>query len=323
MQNNNLNVTNYNESSGSENSKKKSKSKKKKKKRNKKSSRNDMNDSINSYQSHDKFRKNKRDNDNESIEIMKKKINDLSISVNSNVNEEKTNKKKHFCSHYCLYLAKREIIISSIYHKKENVPVSVRVSLFFLVMSFAFTINCFFLTSSIIHNRYNYALSKKINEIKYSFFEEYLRSIYCTIIINVFKIVCVKIVYNTVFKVSAENKEKMSPYIDRNNCSEKEKLKLYFDRKEYLNRYRRNLIIYIFVALILNVVFALISVCYVGIFINTFYGLLVGFVLSFIFSFVVCVVLCWIIVAVYHLGSCCCCGCKCFDALYKLMKTIY
>ena len=327
LQNKNLNDTKNNENdeySDIESDKKNKNSKRRKKNLNKKSVKNYLDDSNqNSSQSrYNILKKNDigKDKDNESIEI-KNKINEYSISENTKETEEKANKKKNLCKHYYLYLAKREIIISSIYHKKENVPIPVRVSLFFLVMSFAFTINCFLLTASNIHKRYTYALNKKIKEVNYSFTKEFGRIIISAIIVNVFKIICIKIIYNNIFKISAENKEKMSPYIDRNNYSEKEKLILYLDRKEYLNKYKRNLIIYICVAIILNFVFALISVCYVGIFINTFYGLLIGFIFSIIFSFIICALLCFIIVLAYHLGNYF--KSKCFNSFYKIMKKIY
>ena len=255
---------------------------------------------------------NKNNNENNNI---------LSSSQSSIYIIEPETKKNNLWFFYRNYFIKREIFLTSFYSEEDNIPLFIRIPTFLLVMTFLFTINCLLLTTSFIHNRYVYAKEKnEINEMKYVFSKEIGKSFSCAIIGNIFKIICIKLVYGLFFKISNKQKEELSPFNNR-VISEEENNNILQKREEFLKKYRKKSIIYIIIVIALLFLFGYICISYIGTFPNTKIGILLGFILSVIWSFIFCAFICLIIVMIYYIGKRF--DIKCFITSYKWVKIIY
>ena len=215
--------------------------------------------------------------------------------------------EKSFCLFYFKYFINREIFFASFYEKNDdNIPGFIRIPTLILAITFIFTINCLFLTTNYIHKRYVYAKNhNKINEFKYLFAHEFGKSFYCALIGNIFKMLCIKLIYGFLFKVSSK---------EFNNLDEQKK-------EEYLTKYRKKSIIYFIIVFIFVIVFWYISINYIGTFHYTKIGILLGFILSVILSFILCGLFCLIIVFIYFLGKKY--NINFFIFCYKWMEKIY
>ena len=172
-----------------------------------------------------------------------------------------------------------------------------------------------FLTEKDIHNRYEYYNNHggKINEIKYAFNNNLLKSFYIVLINIVFKMLCVKLVYFVTFNVPDKIKEIMDSK-EQKNMNQLELKEYNRKKKKYFKRYKRRSIIFMIIILILLLVFAYISICYCGVFKHSFIGILINFFISVIFSFIICAFLCFIVSIFYR--------CGCFS-IFKVLKVIY
>ena len=198
----------------------------------------------------------------------------------------------------------------------------IRLSTFFLVITFIFTINCLLLTSSDIHNRYIYAIEhKKIKQVKYAFGHEFLKIFLCALISNIFKILCIKFLYgNYFFKISHITKEDLSSN-NQVDINKKEFEELNKRREEFIKSYIKKSIIFVSIVIIFLLLFGYISSCYVGIFPNTFSGLITRYFISLILSIIICAFICFIIVIIYQIGKSF--DLVCFIKCYNFIQKIY
>ena len=209
--------------------------------------------------------------------------------------------KYKFLNFYVNYFIKRDIFLTSFYNKRENIPAFIRISTFILVIFFIFAMNCLFLTSDYIHKRYVYSLKhNKLNEANYVFTKEFGKSACVALISNIFKMICVKIVYGLFFKISEKTKEELSPsgeinVEDNNNLKQK--------KEEYFKKYRKKSVIYISIVVVLVLFFGYISINYIGTFPNTKVGILLSFILSVVLSIIFCAFICLIIVLFHFIGK--------------------
>ena len=222
--------------------------------------------------------------------------------------------KTNFCHFYCDYFIQREIFLITFYHKHDNVSLFIRLPTFFLSMGFIFTISCLFLTESEIHRRYEYYNEHgKINEIKYAFKYNIGICFAIGIISIVFKMICIKLVYFVIFKIKKEIKDEFSPFVER-NLSKIEMKEMNKKKKKYLEQYKKRSIIFMIIIFILLILFAFISICYMGIFHKSIYGILINFIISVIFSFIICAFLCCVI-SIFYVGGC--------NKIFNILKIIY
>ena len=223
---------------------------------------------------------------------------------------------KSFFKNYWNYLIKREFFFATFYNKSNNIAAFIRISTFFFVISFIFTINCLFLTRSSIHKRYLYAKENNgLKEFKFVFGHEFLKCFLVALISLIFKMICIKIIYGyLIFRIRKDIKFGLSPYFNQGNgLNEK--------REQFYKNYLFKSYIYIAIILVLIILFGYISVCYVGTFPNTKGGIILGFFIALILSFIFCCFICFIIVGIYQIGKIC--DFQCFIACYDLLKIIY
>ena len=223
-------------------------------------------------------------------------------------------KTVNFFYFYCDYFIQREIFLTTFYHKHDNVSLFIRLPTFFISMGFIFTINCLFLTEKEIHRRYEYYIENgKMNEVKYAFKYNMAICFLSGIINAVFKMICIKLVYFLIFKIKKEIKDEFSPFVER-NLSQIEMKELNKKKKKYMNKYKKRSIIFMIITFILLIVFAYISICYIGTFPKSIYGVLINFIISIIFSFIICALLCCIVSIFYWKGC---------NKIFGILKIIY
>ena len=267
----------------------------------------------NSKKLNDEENTKKLKNSNEDVLYNKKNVLSSSESeIDSSVLDDK--ERTNVCYFYCDYFVQREIILASFYNKHDNISFFIRISTFFVVLGFMFMLNCLFLTTAEIHERYEYANNNEtMNEFKYVFKYRIGICLILSIIIIVFKMICVKLVYFLAFKIKSETKEEISPFAHR-NLNQSQTKELNKKKNKYLKKYKTRSIIFMIIVLILLLAFAYISICYVGTFPKAFYGVLLRLVISFIFSILFCAFLCFLVNIFY-------CG-KCFK-VFNILKIIY
>ena len=248
--------------------------------------------------------------------------NQILSSITDMDNNPETGKSKNCINFYWNYFIQREIFLSSFYNKHENIALFIRITTFFLVMTFIFALNCLLLTNTDIHNRYIYAKEHaKIKEMKYTFGHEFLLIFLCALISNVIKIVCIKILYGThLFRISRTTKEELSPFYER-NMNNDEFYELYKKRESFIISYSKKSMIYIAIVIILLLFFGYITVCYIGTFPNTFAGIILRFFISLVLSFIVCALICFIIVIIYWIGKKL--DLSCLICFFNFIKKIY
>jgi hypothetical protein len=241
--------------------------------------------------------------------------------LNSSMNNNNYKFKYTFPKFYWIYLNKREFCLMSIYNIQDNVAPYIRISTFIFVISLFITINCLFLTSNHIHERYLYKKEKgSLNEFTYIFKKEAGTLFIIIVIYIVIKIVFIKFIYGKLFRISYSAKEELSPF--GNLESEKEESgDKNTKRKNYLKKYTKRGLIYIIILLVLMFFMGYISVCYFGIFKNTKINMIIRFIIAFIFSIIICAILCLIIVIIYHFGRKK--KNKCLKGTYKILNLIY
>ena len=260
----------------------------------------------------DKKNKNKRKKENEDVIYNKS---DILSSITDGINESlELNVEKNCFYFYLKYFIQREFFLVSFYNRYADIPYFIRITTFFIVMSFIFMINCLLLTNSDIHERYLYAKENNgISEGKYIFNHELSKVFLCTLISIIVKMVCVKLIYGKcLFKITYNIKEVLSPDNER-NLNEDDYLELYKKRKKYIKKYWKKSLIFISIVIGLLLVFGYITVCYIGTFPNTFDGIILRFIFAIMFSFIFCAFICFIIVVLHHLGCL-----TCFNFLKKI-----
>ena len=246
-------------------------------------------------------------------EIYKKNI--LSSSE-SEMDESILDSEKNIncCYFYCDYFVQREIFLSSFYNKHDNISLFIRLPTFFMVICFIFTLNCLYLRESDIHRRYEYYNEHgKINEFKYAFEYNKKKVLINALISNLFKMICIKLVYFVAFKISSKIKEEISPFSQR-NLTQTQTKEVNMKKKKYLRKYKIKSIIFMIIIFILLLVFGYVCTCYIGTFPKAIYELLINFAASIIISFIICAILCFI-VSIFYCGGC--------HKIFKVLSVIY
>ena len=256
-----------------------------------------------------KLRTSLMDSNNSKLKL----INKNNINNDNNKNNEKVyfsqfdySAAKTFCEFYFKYFIDREIFFASFYNKEDILPAFIRIPTFILAMSFLFLMNCFLLTTKYIHKRYIYAQKhNKINNFKYLFTNEFGKSFCCALIGIIFKMLCIKLIYGLLFRISNQ---------EYNNLDTQKK-------EEFKSKYRIKSLIYFAIVFVFIFLFGFFSINYIGTFPYTKIGILLGFILSFILSFFLCALLCLINVSIYQLGKKY--NLSCFISFYNCLKIIY
>ena len=211
-------------------------------------------------------------------------------------------KENNFFSYFFEYFRKREIFFIAFLNQNNNTtPTFIRRTLFMLILSIIFIINCFFFDKSLIHNRYLNAKNDKFNNFSYFFKKEFKISIYTALISDVIKMVFIKIIINWIFKIT--NKEiKMKSHSFEQGLNKEEELKnLNIKRAKYLKNYFSKIKIYCFLIFTINIFIAYICICYVAVFPNSYSFFIISFISSYIMSFIFCMLLCLFIIVIYKI----------------------
>ena len=258
-----------------------------------------MNSSINST---NKEKEEKIQEINKSNEEDNK--NQLSNSINiTEYYYERSKEIKSFCMNYWNYLNRREFCLYSFYNKEDNVTIPVRIATFILVITLHFTLNCLFLTAGDIHKRYIYALMHDgLNEGKFVFGIEFGKCFGIGFLLNVIKILFVKLVYELLFRISKNVKEEMTP-LSENNFTVEEIEEQNKKIDEFIKKYRKKCLIYIGIIIGLMILFGYISVNYIWTFTKARVGIILRFIFSFILSIIICAFLCFIISIILFFGK--------------------
>ena len=175
-------------------------------------------------------------------------------------------------------------------------------------------LSCFILNEDEIQKRYeNYNSNNKINEFEYSFKYNIKQCLVVAIISIIFKMICIKIVYFVLFKISHKTKEEFSSSI-QNNLNQKEIQEIDNKKKIFIKNYQIKAIVFFIIIFILLFVLAYTSISFIGTFPKIFIGILINFFISIIISFIFCAFLCFII-SIFH-------WCGCFS-IFNVLKIIY
>ena len=252
------------------------------------------------------------------LELLKEK--NFFSSMNELLEIEKKFEDKNFFIYYWNYFIKRELWILCIKDSKNTIPYFIRYSSLLLCISFIFLLNCFFFFESDVHKRYLNALSGKKNDIVYYFRNEFITTIWVSLLGNLFKMIIIKLVITKVFKISTRVKKMMKASAEM-GLSQNELELLQLKRQKYVSDYKVNLLIYFLCLMILNLLIAYICICYGGIFPNSIEAFLYGLLFSLILSFIICAIICFINVSIYKFGKCL--NCKCLTYTYTFLSTLY
>ena len=113
---------------------------------------------------------------------------------------------------------------------------------------------------------------------------------------------CIKLIYGLLFKITYKEKEEMTPFIER--TLSKEETELQNKKKEkFIQKYKNKSLIYISIIIVFIILFGYISICYVGTFPYTKKGIIIRFFISFILSILILAILCLIVATIYHFGK--------------------
>ena len=175
-------------------------------------------------------------------------------------------------------------------------------------------VNCLFLTENEIHKRYEYYNDHgKMNEFKYAFEYNFGKCALIGLISIIFKMICIKLVYFVTFKIPNKIKEDIFP-LNKKKLDQFQLKEIHRKKRKYLNRYKKRSILFMIIVLILLIVFAYVSIFYIGIFKHSFFGVLMNFIISVIISFIFCAFLCFI-VSIFYRGGCL--------KIFNVLKIIY
>ena len=121
-------------------------------------------------------------------------------------------------------------------------------------------------------------------------------------LLNVIKILFVKLVYELLFRISKNVKEEMTP-LSENNFTVEEIEEQNKKIDEFIKKYRKKCLIYIGIIIGLMILFGYISVNYIWTFTKARVGIILRFIFSFILSIIICAFLCFIISIILFFGK--------------------
>ena len=218
------------------------------------------------------------------------------------------------------YFIKRELWFIVIRDRKKSLPYFVRYSSLGFCLTFMFLLNFFFFFESTVHGRYIDALEGENIDIVYYFKNEFVKTLYISIIGNIFKMIIIKLVLYMVFKIGKNVKRLMSRSAEKALTKDEVEM-LRMKREEYFTWYKRCLILYFCVLMALTILIGYICICYGVVYKNSINAFLFGIVFNIICSFVFCAIISFLIVSLYKIGKIA--DSKCVVSAYIVLSTLY
>ena len=218
------------------------------------------------------------------------------------------------------YFQKRELWFIVIRDKSNTIPYFIRYSSLGFYITTLFLINCYFFLESDVHERYIHALDDESINISYYFAEEFGTTICVSLILNIAKMIMIKILLYRVFKIGKNVKKLMSKSAEK-GLTKEEVEELIIKREQYVEWYKKGLIIYFSILMGLTIFFGYICTCYGGVYKNSINYFLFGIFFSLIFCFIFCAAICFLIVGLYKLGKMY--DSKCAISAYIVLSTLY
>ena len=218
------------------------------------------------------------------------------------------------------YFQKRELWFIVIRDKSNTIPYFIRYSSLGFYITTLFLINCYFFLESDVHERYIHALDDESINISYYFAEEFGTTICVSLILNIAKMIMIKILLYRVFKIGKNVKKLMRKSAEK-GLTKEEVEELIIKREQYVEWYKKGLIIYFSILMGLTIFFGYICTCYGGVYKNSINYFLFGIFFSLIFCFIFCAAICFLIVGLYKLGKMY--DSKCAISAYIVLSTLY
>lgn len=220
--------------------------------------------------------------------IKQKASNSGAIEVNNQEKtkiEEPANPKVSFCKRYHNYIKRREIFFITFCSKKQYLPFFIKFPIFLFCLTITFTIHSLLFLNKFLEGRFE-ASRNNGSITKYWFTDELPRCLYTAIIVNVVKMIIVKLLLFYVFRIEKK-------ILSRENY------------RIILNRLRCRSATVFIVLLVLMFGLFYINTCYCGIFPNTQDAFFIGYVVTIFFSFVFCLIICLLINVIGLIGVKC------------------
>ena len=226
----------------------------------------------------------------------------------------------NFVLFYWKYFIKRELGFIVIRDKHQVIPYFVRYSCLGFCLSFLFLLNCFFFVESFVHKRYINALDGDNINISYYFEKEFGTTVLVAFIGNIFKMIVIKLVLYRALKIGKTAKKLMKPSTEK-GLTKDEIEQLNERREQFMEDYKKYLIIYFSVLMGLTIFIGYICTCYGSVYKNSINYFLFGILFSIIFSFIFCAAICFLIVGLYKIGKIT--NSKCAVSAYIVLSTLY
>ena len=226
----------------------------------------------------------------------------------------------NFILFYWKYFIKRELWFIIIRDKNKSLPYFIRYSSLGFCLTFLFLLNCFFFFESTVHKRYINALEGTNINISYYFKKEFPTTVYVSLLGNIFKMLIIKLLLYRVFKIGKNAKRLMRNSAEKGLTKDEIEI-LREKREQYLKWYKKCLVAYFSVLMVITIFIGYICICYGGIYKNSINAFLFGILFSIIFSFIFCGVLCFLIVVLYKIGKAT--NSKCVVSAYIVLSTLY
>ena len=226
----------------------------------------------------------------------------------------------NFVLFYWKYFIKRELGFIVIRDKHQVIPYFVRYSCLGFCVSFLFLLNCFFFVESFVHKRYINALDGDNINISYYFEKEFGTTVLVAFIGNIFKMIVIKLVLYRALKIGKTAKKLMKLSTEK-GLTKDEIEQLNERREQFMEDYKKYLIIYFSVLMGLTIFIGYICTCYGSVYKNSINYFLFGILFSIIFSFIFCAAICFLIVGLYKIGKIT--NSKCAVSAYIVLSTLY
>ena len=226
----------------------------------------------------------------------------------------------NFILFYWKYFIKRELWFIIIRDKNKSLPYFIRYSSLGFCLTFLFLLNCFFFFESTVHKRYINALEGTNINISYYFKKEFPTTVYASLLGNIFKMLIIKLLLYRVFKIGKNAKRLMRNSAEKGLTKDEIEI-LREKREQYLKWYKKCLVAYFSVLMVITIFIGYICICYGGIYKNSINAFLFGILFSIILSFIFCGVLCFLIVVLYKIGKAT--NSKCVVSAYIVLSTLY
>ena len=148
---------------------------------------------------------------------------------------------------------------------------------------------------------------------------EFVNTIYVSLISLMFKMIIIKLVLYKTFKINNSKKKMMINSYE--NKIEKDEIENCDKRNNYLFFYHMKIIIYFCLLIILSLFFSYICISFGGVFPNSINAFFFGLLFSYVLSFVICAIICLFIVAFNKISKAF--KNKCLLSTFVVLCTIY